>query len=124
MSANRLNTANPIRNRSGGGPVLRPNAGLESGTLRRWKTAESIQHGHAQLLQSRVCQLHLGLDTGGTDQSAVRGALGHVLHQCRLAHSWVAVDHQHPTPARPQIPQHTIQLAAFGPAVDQLHRHR
>jgi hypothetical protein len=60
---------------------------------------QAIQHRRQQLVQPSVGELHLRLDPGGARQPAARGVLGQVVQQRRLAHAWLAPDHQRLTRA-------------------------
>jgi hypothetical protein len=56
-----------------------------------------------RLVQCGVGDLHLRLHAGGTNHPAARGAAGQVIHQGRLAHAGIAMQHQHAALTRPYV---------------------
>ena len=63
-SESRPRTARPTTNRSGGGFALRPNAVSSASRCGLGQSLPQVEHGGAQLMQARVCELHLVLDAG------------------------------------------------------------
>ena len=61
-SDTRLRTARPTRNRSGGGPALKPKTIWSASRCGAGQPLEPIEQRSAQLMQAREGQLHLGLD--------------------------------------------------------------
>ena len=92
----RLSTARPIRNRSGGGPALMPNAVRSASRCGAGSAVQPIQHRRAQLVQPGERQFHLRLDAGGAHHPAAGRVPGQVVEQRRLAHARLAVHHQGP----------------------------
>src|SRR3954463_6776944 len=65
--------------------------------LRSRKPSPPIEHRSAELMQTRVCQLHLGLDAFGPDDGQVRRRVDHVLQQRRLADPRLTAQQQRAT---------------------------
>lgn len=73
----------PVRHRT----LAQPKSDPKRLALRPRQRIKLIENGSAQLVQRRERELHLRLDTADAHDSAVRGPLGQVLQQRRLAKS-------------------------------------
>jgi hypothetical protein len=82
-------------------------AQTEGGTkriaLRAGKTVQASQKRRAQLLQPRVCELHLRLDTRRSGDAASRRVRHQILQQRALADPGLPAQHQRPA----RTPAHT-----------------
>jgi hypothetical protein len=58
--------------------------------LRVWQAVQAVQERSAELVQSGVGQLHLGLSTGQPRNAATAGARFEVVEQRRLAYAGLA----------------------------------
>jgi hypothetical protein len=74
---------------------------------------EVIEHRHAQLMQPGERELHLRLDTSGARHQAARRVIGHIIQQCRLAHTRFAAHHQCPALTRADTLDQPVEHLAF-----------
>jgi len=81
---------------------------------------QAVQHRRQQLVQPSVGELHLRLDPGGARHPAARGVLDQVVQQGRLAHAWLAPDHQRLTRAPTHRVEEAVKHLRFGASTPQL----
>ena len=112
-SASRLRTARATRKRSGGGAVLQPERDPQRVSLRAGQCLEPVEHRRAQLMQAGEGELHLGLDARDPGDAALRGLLGDVLQQRRLADPGLAAQDQHRALPRADALQQAVQHLAL-----------
>jgi hypothetical protein len=100
-----------------GAVVSQPEGCPQGVTLRARQALEPVEHGRAQLVQSRERQLHLRLHARRPRNAAPRRLPGDVVEQRRLAHAGFAAQDEHTTLARPHSRHQAIeQLALAAPA--------
>ncbi|ANP51334.1 hypothetical protein J2Z21_002901 [Streptomyces griseochromogenes] len=107
-----------------------PERDLQRLPLRARQALQSIQHRRAQLVQPREGEFHFGLHAAYLGDAAPSRPLTRVVQQGRLAHSGLATQDQHRTPARPNPLHQTVQRLALaatttqpGPGMTDGHRH-
>ena len=79
--------------------------GLERITLWAGQSLPQVEQGGAQLMQTRICELHLVLDAGTSRDATPGRALHDVLQQRRLADARLAAHDQDLAVTRPDIVQ-------------------
>jgi hypothetical protein len=102
----------------------RPGAEAERGpqrlALRAREPIQAVQHRCQQLVQPRVGELHLRLDTRGARHPAARGVLDQVVQQRRLAHPRLTADHQRPALTSANGVDEPVQHLRFAVSTPQL----
>ena len=78
-------------------------------TLRSGQALPEIKHRAAQLMQTRIGQVHLGLNAGSSRDAAPGRVRNQVLQQRRLARPRLATQDQHLTLTRPHALQQSIE---------------
>ena len=81
--------------------------------LRLREAFQTVEQRGAQLMQARVCQLHLGLDAGGTDNVEVGRGIHEILQQRRLPNSGFPSDHERASCARADLGDDPVEHRAF-----------
>ena len=76
--------------------VAQAERGAKRIALRAGKALGAIQERRTQLLQTRVRELHLRLDSGRPDHAAPRRVLRQILQQRTLANPGLPAQHQRP----------------------------
>ena len=85
---------------------------LERITLWAGQSLPQLEHRCRQLMQPRVCELHLVLDTSRRHHATPGRTLHQVPQQCRLPDTRLAAHDQHLALPSPQVLQQSIQGAA------------
>ena len=87
--------------------------------LRAGKALDAIQKRRAQLLQPRVRELHLRLDSGRPGDAAPRRVLHQILQQRTLAYPGLTAQHQRPAQTRAHARHQLIQRRALAASAKQ-----
>ena len=90
-----------------------PVSDLVDGAWEASERAEPVKHRGAQLVQPRVRQLHLGLDTRDLRYTKTGGTLSGVTQKRRLADAGLAPDDEHCTLPAARLAEHLIQPRAL-----------
>jgi hypothetical protein len=93
--------------------VLHPERDAQRVLLRAGQGLEAVEHGRAQLMQPGEGELHLGLDPSDPGDTALRGLLGDVRQQRRLAHPGLTPQDLHRALPRADALQLTVQHLAL-----------
>jgi hypothetical protein len=107
----------PIRSRA----RAQPEHDLQRPALRRRKPPKPIEHRAAQLIQTRVGQLHLRLHAHCPHDRATVGRLNQVLHQRGLPDPGLPPQNQRPTLAASDVLEQPVQHSAFAGPPEQSH---
>ena len=92
-------------------PTGQAEGGTKGATLRIGQAVKSIQERSAELMQSCVGELHLGLDAGQPHDMATDSARFEVFEQRCLADSGFASQHEHLTLPSPRASHETVEDA-------------
>ena len=98
-----------VRRVTGHEPQGHPQGNL----LRLRQPIQSVEHRRAQLVQSRVGQLHLRLDARDLGEPAAGGLLNDIAQQRRLADTRFATDDEHGTVPPAHILEQPVQQRAL-----------
>ncbi len=93
--------------------VVQPERRPQRVTLRAWQPVELAEHRRAQLMQPGERELHLRLNARDPGDATLRGPLGDVLQQRRLADPRLAAQHLHRALPRPDALQLAVQCLAL-----------
>jgi hypothetical protein len=107
--------AKPIRRIA----VAHTERGAQRIALRVGKALDTIHERRAQLLQTRVGELHLGLDSGRSGDGAPRRVLRQILQQRTLANPGLPTQHQRPAQTPAHARYQLIQRRALAAPANQ-----
>jgi hypothetical protein len=94
-----------------------PEGAPERGRLGSGKPLDMVEHGPDELMQGREGQLRLRLDAGAPQHPHVlRGAVGGIGEQRRLAHTDLAANHQRAAAQLARIGEQAVDRCALLPA--------
>ena len=99
--------------------VAQTERGAKRIALRAGKALDAIQERRAQLLQPRVRELHLRLDSGRPGDGAPRRVLRQILQQRTLADPGIPAQHQRPARTRAHTRHQLIQRRALAAPAKQ-----
>jgi len=97
---------------------------FESGPGRTREIRQVVEHGLAELLQTRVRKLHLGFDAEHRADTEVLRHLGHFVEQSRLPDAGLATNDDRTTVACSGPPQQARQTLALAGAAQQFQTRR
>ena len=100
-------------------PVVQTERGAKRRALRTGKALQAVEERRAQLLQSRVRELHLRLDPGRPGNAAPRRVLHQIVQQRALADSGLPAQHQRPARTGAQARHELIQRPALAAPAQQ-----
>ena len=111
--------------------VAQTERGAKGVALWAGKAIHAVQERRAELLQPRVRELHLRLDSSGSGDTARRSVCDKILQQRALANPGLAAQHQRPAQTRTHVRHRLIQRCALAAPAEQWprgnrsrHRHR
>jgi hypothetical protein len=81
--------------------------------LRLGEASEAIKQRRAQLVKTRVRELHLGLHAGGADHVEIGSGVQEVFEQRRLPDAGFSSDHERAAFARTDVGDDPVQRAAL-----------
>ena len=99
--------------------VAQTERGAKRIALRAGKALDAIQERRAQLLQPRVRELHLRLDSGRAGDGAPRRVRGQILQQRTLANPGIPAQHERSALPGSHARHHLIQRRALAAPAQQ-----
>jgi hypothetical protein len=99
--------------------VLQPERRAQGIALRTGQSVESVEHRRAQLVKPGERELHLRLDARDPGDATLRGPLGDVVQQRRLADPRLTAQQQHCAVAGPDALQLAVQHFALAASASQ-----
>jgi len=92
----------------------------QRGALRCRERPEPAEAGPEKLVQGREAELHLGLNAVDPDGLQIRGRSLDVIQQCRLAHAWLAPQHEDAAQPLAGVVKDLVEPAAFRATSEQV----